>query len=352
MKNKDNNIMRAAMYYANNDIRIQKMRIPKIGADEILMRVEACGICGSDIMQWYRIHKVPLVLGHEAAGVIEEAGLNVNGFKKGDRISVSHHVPCGQCHYCLMGHETVCDTLRQTNFEPGGFSEFLKIPAINIQKKGVYPFPADLSFEEATFIEPLACVLRGQRIANFKKGKSVLILGSGISGILHIQYAKLIGASCILATDINNWRLKKAAEFGADYCVHANQDIPAILKQKNNGMLADLVIITTGARAALMQAINSVQRGGTILFFAATNKGVTMEFNVNDIFWRNEVTLVSSYAATPGEHLEALRLIKKKKIRVKEMITHRFKLADTVKGFQLVEAAGESLKVIIEPQIK
>ena len=166
--------MRLAMYYSNNDIRIQKVSIPKIGKGEILMRVEAVGICGSDVMQWYRIHKVPLVLGHEVAGVIQEIGEGVNGFKKGDRISASHHVPCGSCHFCIMGHESVCDTLRQTHFDPGGLCQILRIPAINVQKKGVYLLPADLSFEEATFIEPVACVIRAQRLANFKKGKSFL----------------------------------------------------------------------------------------------------------------------------------------------------------------------------------
>ncbi len=344
------NIMRVAIYYSNSDIRIQKVGIPKINDDEILMRVEASGICGSDVMFWYRAHKVPLVLGHEVAGVVEEIGKNAAGFKKGDRIACSHHVPCGECHFCKMGHETTCDTLRKTNFDPGGFCEYLRIPTINIQKKGVYHLPDNISFQEGSFTEPLACVIRGQRIANFKKGKSVLVLGSGISGILHIQLAKLMGASCIFATDVDNWRLKKAREFGADHCIHASQDLPSKIIQLNNGLLSDLVILTTGARSAILQAITCVERGGTILFFAATNKGVTMELNINDIFWRNEVTLTSSYAANEAEHLQAIDLINSKKINVKDMITHVFGLKDIVKGFNLVEEARESLKVIIEPQ--
>ncbi|MBL7197528.1 MAG: alcohol dehydrogenase catalytic domain-containing protein [Candidatus Omnitrophica bacterium] len=343
--------MKVAMYYKNDDVRLEEMPIPKIGSGELLMRVMASGICGSDVMQWYRIHKVPLVLGHEVAGEVVEVGEGVDQYKKGDRISASHHVPCGKCHYCLSGHETVCDTLRKTNFDPGGFAQYLRIPAINV-KNGVYPLPGDVTFEKATFIEPVACVLRAQRLAGMKEGRSVLIIGSGISGILHVQMARINNASRVIATDISDFRLKAAKRFGADNTIYSKEDLPSCVRRFNDGRLADLVILCTGAKPALVQALDSVERGGTVLIFAATNQGIKIEKEVNDIFWRNEVTLMSSYAGSPQDHLEALELIRNKKINVQDMITHRFGLADTQKGFKLVVEAGNSIKVIIEPNNK
>ncbi len=144
-------------------------------------------------MEWYRIHKAPLVLGHEIAGEIVAVGNGVKEHKIGDRISASHHVPCNTCHYCLSGHPTACDTLRTTSFDPGGFAEHLRLPALNVDR-GVYRLPDEVSFEEATFIEPLACVLRAQRRVQLQPGTTVLILGSGISGLLHIHLAAALGA--------------------------------------------------------------------------------------------------------------------------------------------------------------
>ncbi len=344
-------MMRIASYYSNKDIRIEERPRPKIGPGELLIRVEACGICGTDVLEWYRRDRTPLVLGHEVAGEIEEAGEGLAQYKKGQRVSASHHVPCGRCSYCLRGHETVCETLRKTHFDPGGFAEYLRLPAINVELGGVYPLPDDLSYAEATFIEPLACVLRGQRLARMQEGMSVLVMGCGISGILHLQLAQILGASFIAATDIVDYRLDFAKRFGAQATINAqSENVPRRLRQLNQGKGADLVIIASGAKAANIAALQSVQRGGCVLFFAATDEGETIPLSVNDIFWRNEITLISSYAATPKEHLEALKLIDDHKIRVKKMITHSYGLDRIQEGFQLVACAGNSLKVIIQQQ--
>lgn len=338
------------MYYSNNDVRVEEKPKPKIGPGELLVKVMASGICGTDVVEWYRRDRVPLVLGHEIAGEVVGTGDGVKRYKVGDRISASHHVPCNTCHYCLMGHHTVCDTLRKTSFDPGGFAEFLRIPAINVEKEGVYLLPKEVSFEEATFIEPLACVLRSQAQAGYKKGQTVLIIGSGISGLLHIQLAKARSFGKIIATDINDYRLKMASKFGADLVINAKENIPEKVKEFNGGRLADLVILCTGAKPAIEQALKSVGRGGTILFFASTEEGVAFSLSINEFFWKNEVTLISSYAANPKEHMDALELIRSKKVGVKDMVTHRLGLGDIQKGFKLVAEAKESLKVIIEPQ--
>mgnify|MGYP000318295559 CR=1 FL=1 len=341
--------MRVAVYYNNRDIRIEERPVPQIGPGEILMRVEACGICGSDVMEWYRVKRAPLVLGHEVAGEIVEVGEGVERYRVGQRITASHHVPCNTCHYCLSGHHTVCETLRRTNFDPGGFAEYIRLPAINVDR-GVYPIPDEVSFEEATFTEPLACVLRGQRLANVKPGDNILVIGSGVAGILHIQLARAMGAGKIVATDVNDYRLEMALKFGADEAFHASEDIPARLREVYDGLLADKVIVCTTAASAIAQAFESVDRGGTILFFAPTEPGVTFPLDLNKVFWRSEVTLTSSYAGSPADHVVALKLIRSRVIRVREMITHRFGLSDIVKGFQLVANPEKSLKVIIEPQ--
>ena len=160
--------MKVAMYYNNNDLRIEEIPKPEINEDEILYKVEACGICGSDVMEWYRIKKAPIVLGHEAVGTIIEVGNNVKNYKVGQRVFVSHHVPCDNCHFCKNNHHTACETLHKTNFYPGGFSEFIRVPKINVDK-GIYLLPDNVSFDEAVFIEPLATVLRAQRLLKINK---------------------------------------------------------------------------------------------------------------------------------------------------------------------------------------
>ncbi len=337
------------MYYSNRDVRLEEMPAPQIGRGELLVRVEASGICGSDVMEWYRLAKAPLVLGHEIGGQIVEVGEGVERYREGDRVSAAHHVPCNKCYYCLSGHHTVCDTLRRANFDPGGFAEYIRLPAINVER-GVFPLPDGVSFEEAAFIEPLACVLRGQRLARMQSGQSVLVIGSGVTGLLHVQLARMQGASCVVATDTVDHRLQAARRFGADAAIHAKDDIAAGLRRVNQGRLADLVITCTGAVSAINQALQSVERGGTILIFAPTNPGVTIPFSINDVIWGNDITITTSYAGSPADYAAALELIQARRIPVREMITHRLPLADASLGFQIVAEARNSLKVIIEPQ--
>jgi L-iditol 2-dehydrogenase len=337
------------MYYSNQDVRLEEMPVPQIGPGEVLMRVEASGICGTDLLEWYRRYKAPLVLGHEVAGVLEAVGEAVKQHKAGERICAAHHVPCNSCHYCLRGHQTVCDTLRQTNLDPGGFAEYVRLPRINVEQ-GIFPLPDEVSFEEATFVEPLACVLRGQRLAPLQLGQSVLVIGSGVAGLLHIQLARASGADYIMATDIVDYRLEAARKFGADVAIHARDYTPASLRQAADGRLADLVVICSGATSAINQALQSVERGGTALFFAPAEPGVSVPISVNDLFWRNEITLTSSYGGSPADYAAALELIQTGRIRVREMITHRLGLAETGLGFRLVARAQDSLKVIIGPQ--
>jgi L-iditol 2-dehydrogenase len=339
--------MDVAMYYSNKDVRLEEMPKPEIGDGEILLKVIASGICGSDVMEWYRIKKAPLVLGHEVTGDVVEVGKGVHEFKAGDRIFVTHHVPCFECHYCRQGNETMCETLRKTKFYPGGFAEYLRVPAINV-KNGTLKLPSEISYEEGTFIEPLGCVVRGQRIAAMKKGQTVLVLGSGITGLLHIQLAKAKGAAKVIATDVSEYRLNAAKKFGADHVVNARDDVPKTVMKDNGGRLADVVIVCTGALQAMEQALQSVDRGGTILFFAPTEPGVELPIKVEEL-WKNCINLVTSYAAAKQDLEEAMKIIKEEKVNVKDMTTHRFGLPEAGEGFRIFSKGEKCMKVIIKP---
>jgi len=340
--------MRVAMYYSNKDVRIEALDVPQIGPDELLVKIWASGVCGSDVLEWYRLPKAPRVLGHEIAGEIVEIGKDVQGWKVGDRVFVSHHVPCNMCRYCLADHHAVCDTLKSTNFDPGGFCEYVRVPAINV-RHGVFALPDSMSYDEAVFIEPLACIYRGQHNAGWKPGRRVVVVGSGIAGLMHIQLARIAGASRVIAVDINKHRLEAAARFGADVVLEAGDDLPDRLAAANDGRLADLLIMCTGARPALAQAFYLVDRGGTLLFFAPADPDARVEMPFNHWWWQ-EVTITSTYAGSPRDIRAAIELIGSGRLNVQDMITHRLPLDRTGEGFRLVAEAGPSIKVIIEPQ--
>ena len=209
--------------------------------------------------------------------------------------------------------------------------------------------PNEISFEDGVFIEPLACVLRGQRLARLKPGQSVFIIGSGISGVLHIALARASGAGSIIASDISEYRLKAAKQFGADETILAKEVNPGKIREINQGRLADLVIVCAGTISAYIQALQSVDRGGTILCFAPLEPGLNFVFPFFD-FWNEGITLLPTYGGSPFDITTAIELIRAQRLPLREMITHRLPLKETGLGFQLVAEAKDSIKVIIEPQ--
>jgi L-iditol 2-dehydrogenase len=339
--------MLVVVYHNNRDVRVEDVPKPEIGSGEFLLKVMASGICGTDVVEWYRLPKAPRVLGHEATGIIDEVGENVAKYKVGDRVFVSHHVPCNECCYCLKDAHTACETLHTTNYYPGGFSQYIRVPKINVET-GVYRLPDDMSYEEGTFIEPLACVVRGQRLADVKKSDTVLVIGSGMAGILHIQLAKKRGVRKVFAVDINPDRLELAKKFGSECVLDAREDLPQQLKRVNDGKGADKVIICTGAVKAAYSSFGCVDRGGTILFFAVPDPKTKLSIPITE-FWRNEITIKTSYGAAPKDLEEALKVLSQKKVNVLDMITHRLDIREAQEGFRLVAEAGKSLKVILEP---
>jgi L-iditol 2-dehydrogenase len=336
--------MKVAVYYNNTDIRIEERPTPSISANEILVRMKASGICGTDVMEWYRMKKAPRVLGHEVAGEIVEVGRNVTGFKEGDRVFVSHHVPCYRCHHCAQGKYTACESLHSGNYDPGGFSEYIRVPEENV-RYGTFMLPDALTFEDGAMIEPLACAIAGQNRLALKKGKTVLIIGSGISGILHIQLSKMKGAK-VIATDINEYRMNKAMAFGADRVIDAGKYSANILRNINDDRLADTVIVCAAAEQAIDHALSSVDRKGTILFFAVPQNNISIP---SQQFWRDEITIAFSYGAAPDDLETAIDLIRNKAINAGKMVTHRVTLSEIMQGFKLVSEARDSLKVVVVP---
>ncbi len=339
--------MLVANYYSNKDIRLEERPIRQIDKGECLIKIQASSICGSDLMEWYRKDSVPVVLGHETAGEIIEVGAGVNHLKAGDRVVASHHVPCLECRYCRRGHETMCQTLHSTTFDPGGFSQYVRLSKINT-RLGVFPIPENVTYEEASFAEPLACVLRGQNRVNLSSGDTVVVIGSGISGILHIALAKARGAGCIAVADINKNRLPWSQKFGADIITEDSETIADTLVEKT-GRKADIVILTTGHPAAVLAVFEAAYEGATILLFAPSDPDTTVKFDINKLFFKHDRTVTTTYANSPNDLKEALELISENKVPVADMITHRIALDEIQYGFDLVQNGLESLKVIVEP---
>src|SRR5512139_3746092 len=263
--------MRVAVYRSNSDVRVEERPRPVIGPGEILVRIVASGVCGSDVLEWYRIKKAPLVLGHEVAGTVAEVGAGVTAWRVGDRVAVTHHVPCNTCSACLGGHHTACATLHTTNFDPGGFAEFVRVPALQTDR-GVFRLPDEVTFDEGTFAEPLGCVVRAQRLARVGPGDSVLVMRRGLPGLLHVALARALGAGTIVVTDVNPWRLEAARRFGASAAFSATSGVPAQVTAATGGRLADRVIVCTGATAAVSQSTHLVAAGRTVLFFGAPDQ--------------------------------------------------------------------------------
>jgi len=338
--------MKAALYYANNDIRIVDVPVPEIGPGEILVEMKACGICGSDVMEWYRKPKAPLFFGHEVTGVVRKVGEGVSSFKVGDRVFVHHHVPCFVCHYCQRGSYTMCPTYHKSSIDPGGFAEFIRVPSINVER-GMLKLPPEISFEEGTLIEPLSCALRGLKKSGLREGDTVVIIGCGVSGLLHVQMAKLLGAGVIIATDFIEYKLQKAEKLGADYTINPQkEDLKKKIRAINQGRLADVVVVTPGSSFAIEQGISVADKGATVYIFGPPAPDDKLSFIPNYLFF-SEINIISSYSSYIAETTAALSYIQKGRINCKELITHRFSLDKIGDAMKLAAEAKESLKIVV-----
>ena len=335
--------MKVARWYNNQDIRIEEVPTPTPGSDEMLVKVMACGICGSDIVEWYRLPRAPLVPGHEIGAEVVEVGQSVNNYKPGDRVFVAPKAPCMHCDYCKSGHYPACTSIKERL--PGGFAEYVLVPRTLIEH-GTYRLPDTISYEQSTFIEPLACVVRAQRLAGVQQGQTVMVFGCGMSGLLHIKLAK--AENCpVIATDVNVERLKLAAMLEADMTIDAAENVAERLTDTYDKK-ADVVILSTSAMSAIDQAWKCADKGGAIVFFAVPGPDRQICIPLND-FWTKEIKILTSYYCGPPDIIDAIELIESGSVGVDDLVTHRLPLEDISRGFQLVLDGKESLKVIIKP---
>jgi L-iditol 2-dehydrogenase len=337
--------MKVSVWYSNADIRIEEKPRPQPGDKEMLVKVIACGICGSDIVEWYRSPRAPLVQGHEIGAEVIEVGRSITKYKPGDRVFIAPKVPCMQCNYCKNGHFAVCSNVSERL--PGGFAEYVLVPQALVER-GTYLLPQNMNYDQSTFIEPLACVVRAQQLAAVNKNQTVMLMGSGMSGLLHLKLAK--AKQCrVIATDKNPKRLEFAERMGADITIDAATNVPERLVVENR-RLADVVILCTSAVEAVDQAWKCVDKGGVIVFFAVPGPGKKISIPIND-FWTRETKIITSYYCGPPDIEAAINLIETETITVDDMITARLPLQDVAKGFQMVMEGKASLKVIIKPHM-
>jgi len=343
-------MMKAAVYYNNRDVRLEERPIPQIGPGELLVKIEACGLCGGDTMEWYLVHKAPIILGHEPTGMIVEVGDGVEKFKEGDRVYVHHHVGCMACHYCRRGDFTMCDHFRQVHLDPGGFAEYVRVPAELVQLD-THRLPDNISFEEGTLIEPLACVLKGIKAAGIQPGDTVAVIGAGVMGLGFIQFARIWGAAKIIAFDFSGWRLEKARKLGADHIINPKvEDGKARLLELNDGRGADSVIVTPHHLAPVEFGLSLAGRGATVHVFAPPPPDAELRLNLNKFFFQ-QLTLTTSYSTTHIETSQVLDFMSNGRIATQDLITHRFGLDRVAEAIQLLQQAGESLKIVIVPAL-
>jgi L-iditol 2-dehydrogenase len=336
--------MQVARLYDFGDIRVEESARPEVGPSDILVRASACGICSGDIMPWYIKRKAPLVLGHEPVGTVEQTGADARGFKRGERVFVHHHAPCFQCAACRRGEYVQCPTWRATNINPGGMSEFFLVSATN--QLDTLRLPDSVADADGVLIEPAACVVKSMRRSGLKAGETILIIGLGIMGMMHVKLARHLGAGMIIGADLFHSRANRAVELGADRgIVVAGDNMISQVREITKGAMADVVIVGPGTSKAIAAGIGAAGKGATVVQFTATPPEDELTLKPHDLYF-NETRLVPSYSCGPEETREALSLVERGIINATELVTHRFPLAQISEAFAAAQKP-ESLKVIV-----
>ena len=319
---------------------------PEPGPRDILVELRACGICGSDLMDWYLAPRAPLVLGHEPTGVVVEVGREVEGFSEGDRVFAHHHVSCMTCRFCRRGQFTLCPMFRRTHLDPGGMAEFFRVPEPNL-RLDTFRLPNGLSFVEGTLIEPLACCLRAVRKARVGLEDRVAIVGAGPSGLMIALLSRLAGATLVAVSDLVPYRLRAARSLGADLAVDAREEsLAEAVKAETDGLGADVVFVTAPSPRAFEAGLAALRRGGTLLVFAPTEPGASVPLSLNRVFF-HEITITASYSTTHLETRDALALLVRHREFFRRLITHELPLEKAPEAFRLARESRECLKVVL-----
>ncbi|MFQ5803511.1 MAG: alcohol dehydrogenase catalytic domain-containing protein [Candidatus Methylomirabilales bacterium] len=341
--------MNAAVYHGDRQVRLESLPLPKIGPGELLVKVKGCGLCATDVSKAdHALVRPPTVLGHEVVGTVAALGEGVRGISMGERVVVSHHVPCYACHYCKHDNFSMCRTFKASNIDPGGFAEYIRVPALNVQY-ATFPIPPPLEDEEAAFTEPLACCIRGVKRLDPLLHDTVLLFGMGSIGLMLVQVLKLHQAR-VIGLDPLSDRLERAKTLGADLTLTpGHPEVAQAVRDATAGRGADAAVLTAGGARAFVEAADLLRDGGVLVLFASEPGQPSVDLDIHRFFHR-ELSIVSSYSPSTIELQEALTLLTDRTVRVKELVTHRVPLADLAHGMRLFREK-DALKVFVEVEI-
>lgn len=341
-------MMMAARAYALDDVRVEELPVPRLEPGDIRVRVTLCGVCSSDAMDWYLERKVPVVLGHEPVGVVHEVTPEAEGVEEGDRVFFHHHVPCMECRACQRGFYTSCPRWRETSLDPGGFAEFVRVPA-EIVRLDVLKIPDTVSDEAAAFIEPVACSLRAFEKLAVEPGNSLWVIGAGPMGLLNVRLGRHFGAQPIIVTDPVEVRRELARSAGADVVLDpGSAEFAGALEEASGGWGVEKIVVGPGSAEAIESALEHTAPGAIVLVFTPTSPESAVSYHPHDLYFK-EVTVTHSYSAGPIETRQALDLIASGELQVEDLITNRFGLDGVGEALKLAKQPDESLRSIVYP---
>lgn len=343
--------MKAAVFYAPLDLRLEDRSIPKAGSDEIVVKVGSSGLCPSDVRIFRNGSssvKPPVIMGHEFSGDVYEVGPNVESVRKNDKVNIPADAYCGKCRMCRLGHENICENGMAFGYNVNGaHADYVVIPKRFIDRGGIFPLAFDVDYEEASLTEPLACSLNTIETLRTEPGKTVVVIGDGPMGLLHVGLAKVYGASQIILTGLIDWKLKLGADFGATDVVKVNEEDPVkTVLNMTKGAGADIAIVTAVTPDTVVQALKMASRRGYVSIFGGTPKGVTVQFEPNIIHY-NETFLTGTSGYTYAHYSKAAQIVAAHKIPLKKLITHRFSLDRIHDAIKTWDDKEKSMKIML-----
>jgi L-iditol 2-dehydrogenase len=346
--------MRAAVYRGVNDVRLETVPVPEIGEKEILVKVHSCGVCGTDLKKISTgSHSAPRIFGHETSGTVAAVGARVRKYAPGDRVMVFHHIPCRECFYCQNKTFAQCVTYKKVGctagFEPsgGGFAEYVLVMDW-IVENGTVRIPDGISFEQATFVEPVNTCMKGIEALRLRQGETVLTIGQGPIGMILSVLARKAGAS-IITSDLHAQRLRIGGSFGLETTIDASQaNVVDRVRELTGGRGADAVILAVGGNALIRTAMDAARPGGRVLLFAQTQHGEAVIDPA--AICVDEKTLVGSYSASVDLQAESVRFVMNRDMDLERLISHRFPLTESAAGLDLAaHPQSSSMKIMIQP---
>lgn len=346
--------MKAVVYHAPGDVRVQEIPVPQCGKGDILVKVDACAVCGTDLKAWLsgnpRI-KAPKVMGHEFAGTVVEIGPEaVNAPALGSRVVMATSVSCGDCYYCRRGNRNLCSNVAPMGFTfEGGMAEYTVIPAQALRNGHVITVPASVKATHAALAEPLSCAVNSLENCNMEPGATVLVIGAGPMGIMNACVARECGAGKVIFAEINEERLRQGKPFGFDRLVNPlKEDLPAIVREMTDGVGADVVIVAAPAALPQEQALAMVRKRGTVCLFASLPAGKSTLSIDSRLIHYGEIRLVGTSDSTPEHVQKAVAMLAKGKLPADRLVTHVLPFSDILTSFELMKS-GEALRVVLVP---